>query len=151
MRRPLAGLCCAVCCTLGGGVEDATLTNITDELIDRDRSPKVPDPEPTPRHPRSAADRFCLFSRAGIAGSGCAHAAATPGRRPRTGAAPRARRSAIAWGVVGRAILVSNNYITPEEGAYAFETPCATTALHSGYIPIPGAMVTDLVRTQPVV
>jgi polyketide synthase 5 len=132
-------------------VEDATLENITDKLIDRDWAPKVYGAWNL--HTATAGqplDWFCLFSSAaalvGSPGQG-AYAAAnswldgfTHWRRaqglPATG---------IAWGVwgnIGRATAVAEAIeiaITPNEGAYAFEALLRHDRAYTGYAPLTGA------------
>ncbi len=114
-------------------VEDATLANITDELIDRDWAPKVYGAwnlhEATVGQP---LDWFCLFSSAaallGSAGQG-AYAAAcswldafTHWRRGQ--GLPATAIAWGAWGEIGRATFLAEGgrttMITPEEGAQAF-------------------------------
>ncbi|WP_373143319.1 SDR family NAD(P)-dependent oxidoreductase, partial [Mycobacterium marinum] len=115
-------------------VEDATLANITDELLDRDWAPKVYGAwhlhQATTDQP---LDWFCSFSSAaamlGSPGQG-AYAAAnswldafTHWRHNQNQPA-----TAIAWGPwaeIGRAIALaesSDAAIAPDEGAYAFQT-----------------------------
>jgi polyketide synthase 5 len=131
-------------------VEDATLTNITDDLIERDWAPKVYGAwnlhVAVAGH---ALDWFCSFSSAaalvGSPGQG-AYAAAnswldafTLWRRARGLPA-----TAIAWGAwaeVGRATAVaagSENSIAPDEGAYAFEALLRHDRAYTGYAPITG-------------
>ena len=133
-------------------VEDATLANITDELIDRDWAPKVNGAwnlhEATVGQP---LDWFCLFSSAaallGSAGQG-AYAAAcswldafTHWRRGQGLPA-----SAIAWGAwaeIGRATFLAEGgrtkMITPEEGAQAFAELLRYDRAYTGYVPTTGA------------
>lgn len=131
-------------------VEDATLTNITDELIERDWAPKVRGAwnlhQATTGQP---LDWFCSFSSAaalvGSPGQG-AYAAAnswldafTYWRR-----AQGLPATAIAWGAwaeIGRATTLAENSdaaIAPEEGAYAFETLLRHDRAYSGYAPTTG-------------
>ncbi len=133
-----------------GVIEDATLTNITDELIERDWMPKVfgawnlhhaLDGQPL--------DWFCSFSSAaalvGSPGQG-AYAAAnswldafTLWRR-----AQRLPATAIAWGAwgqIGRGATLAEGAgfaITPDEGAYAFEALLRHDRACTGYAPITG-------------
>jgi polyketide synthase 5 len=129
-------------------VEDATLTTITDELIERDWAPKVYGVWNL--HSATAGqplDWFCSFSSAaalvGSPGQG-AYAAAnswldafTHWRR-----AQGLPATAIAWGAwaqVGRATAVAASAdvaITSDEGAYAFETLLRHDRGCSGYTPI---------------
>jgi acyl carrier protein len=133
-----------------GVVEDATLENITDELIDRDWAPKVYGAWNL--HTATAGqtlDWFCSFSSAaalvGSPGQG-AYAAAnswldafTHWRR-----AQGLPATAIAWGVwanIGRAADVAEAAeaaITPNEGAYAFEALLRHDRAYTGYAPVTG-------------
>ncbi|HUH71712.1 MAG TPA: sulfolipid-1 biosynthesis phthioceranic/hydroxyphthioceranic acid synthase [Mycobacterium sp.] len=131
-------------------VEDATLTNITDELIDRDWAPKVYGAWNLHQATASAPlDWFCSFSSAaallGSPGQG-AYAAAnswldafTYWRRAQGLAA-----TAIAWGAwaeIGRGAGFaegSGTAITPEEGAYAFEELLRHDRAYTGYSPLIG-------------
>jgi NADPH:quinone reductase-like Zn-dependent oxidoreductase/NAD(P)-dependent dehydrogenase (short-subunit alcohol dehydrogenase family)/acyl carrier protein len=133
-------------------VEDATLTNITDELIDRDWAPKVYGAWHL--HNATAGqplDWFCSFSSAaallGSPGQGAYAApnswldAFTHWRR-----AEDLPATAIAWGAwaeIGRAAFLEGTgetaMITPEEGAYAFETLLRYDRGYCGYVPIIGA------------
>jgi polyketide synthase 5 len=132
-------------------VEDATLSNITDALIDRDWAPKVYGAwnlhHATADEP---LDWFCSFSSAaallGSPGQG-AYAAAnswldgfTHWRR--TQGLPA---SAIAWGAwdqIGRGAGLAEGgdttMIAPEEGAYAFEALLRHDRAYTGYISITG-------------
>jgi NADPH:quinone reductase-like Zn-dependent oxidoreductase/NAD(P)-dependent dehydrogenase (short-subunit alcohol dehydrogenase family)/acyl carrier protein len=132
-------------------VEDATLTNITDELIDRDWAPKVYGAWYL--HRASAGqplDWFCSFSSAaallGSPGQG-AYAAAnswldlfTHWRR-----AQGLPATAIAWGPwaeIGRAVFLAEGgtaMIDPEEGAHAFQTLLRYDRTYTGYTPTTGA------------
>jgi polyketide synthase 5 len=128
-------------------VEDATLPNITDELIERDWAPKVYGAWNL--HTATATqplDWFCSFSSAaalvGSPGQG-AYAAAnswldafTHWRR-----AQGLPATAIAWGAwaeVGRATALAESAdaaITPDEGAYAFKMLLSYDRAYSGYAP----------------
>lgn len=143
-------------------VEDATLTNITDELIEHDWAPKVGGAwnvhQATSGQP---LDWFCLFSSAaalmGSPGQG-AYAAANSWldafsywRR-----AQGLPATAIAWGAwadIGRATALAQRAevaITPDEGAYAFETLLRHDRAYSGYAPILGtAGLMDVTRRSP--
>jgi polyketide synthase 5 len=132
-------------------VEDATLNNISDELIDRDWAPKVYGAwnlhHATADQP---LDWFCSFSSAaallGSRGQG-AYAAAnswldafTHWRRGQGLPA-----SAIAWGAwdqIGRGAGLAKGgettMIAPEEGAYAFEVLLRHDRAYTGYISITG-------------
>jgi len=135
---------------LAAVVEDATLSNMTDELIERDWAPKVYGAWNL--HTAIAGqplDWFCSFSSAaalvGSPGQG-AYAAAnswldafTLWRR-----AQGLPASAIAWGAwaeVGRATAVAASAevaIAPEEGAYALEVLLRHDRGYTGYAPITG-------------
>jgi acyl carrier protein/NAD(P)-dependent dehydrogenase (short-subunit alcohol dehydrogenase family) len=132
-------------------VEDATLTNITDALIDRDWAPKVYGAwnlhHATADEP---LDWFCSFSSAaallGSRGQG-AYAAAnswldgfTHWRR--TQGLPA---TAIAWGAwdqIGRGAGLAEGgettMIAPEDGAYAFEALLRHDRAYTGYVSIAG-------------
>jgi acyl carrier protein len=129
-------------------VEDATLTNITDELIDRDWAPKVNGAwnlhEATTAQP---LDWFCSFSSAaalvGSPGQG-AYAAANSwldafSRWRRAQGLPA---TAIAWGAwseIGRAKTLAEGAdiaITPDDGAYAFEALLRHDRAYTAYAPI---------------
>lgn len=133
---------------LAAVVEDATLANITPEIIDHDWAPKVYGAwhlhEATAGEP---LDWFCSFSSAaalvGSPGQG-AYAAAnswldafTHWRR--TQGLPA---TAVAWGAwsrIGRGVEFAENAqaaIAPEEGAHAFETLLRHDRAHTGYAPI---------------
>ncbi len=131
-------------------VEDATLTNITDDIIERDWAPKVYGAwnlhEATAGH---ELDWFCVFSSAaalvGSPGQG-AYAAAnswvdafTHWRR-----AHGLPATTIAWGAwaeIGRgtAMAAGDASIAPDEGAYAFESLLRYKRGYTGYAPIMGA------------
>jgi polyketide synthase 5 len=131
-------------------VEDATLTNITGELIDHDWAPKVYGAwnlhTATTDQP---LDWFCSFSSAaalvGSPGQG-AYAAAnswldgfTAWRRVQGLPA-----TAIAWGAwakIGRATALAEGSgiaIAPDDGAYAFEALLRHDRSYTGYAPIVG-------------
>ncbi|MEB3072027.1 sulfolipid-1 biosynthesis phthioceranic/hydroxyphthioceranic acid synthase [[Mycobacterium] vasticus] len=132
-------------------VEDATLSNITDELIERNWAPKVYGAWHL--HQATAAqplDWFCSFSSAaallGSPGQG-AYAAAnswldafTHWRR-----AQGLPATAIAWGPwakVGRAAALADSghaMISPDEGAYAFEVLLRHDRGYTGYAPTVGS------------
>jgi polyketide synthase 5 len=133
---------------LAAVVEDATLTNITDELIERDWAPKVYGAWNL--HTATAGqplDWFCSFSSAaalvGSPGQG-AYAAAnswldafTHWRR-----AEGLPATAIAWGAwaqIGRAAALAEGAdvaIARDEGAYAFEALLRHDRAYTGYTPI---------------
>ena len=132
-------------------VDDATLTNITDELIERDWAPKVYGAWNL--HAATAdqpLDWYCSFSSAaalvGSPGQG-AYAAAnswldafTHWRR-----AQGLPATAIAWGPwaqIGRATALAESSdvaIRPNEGAYAFEALLRHDRAYTGYAPITGS------------
>lgn len=132
-------------------VVDATLANLTDEVIDRDWAPKVYGAWNL--HHATAGqplDWFCCFSSAaalvGSAGQG-AYAAANSW----VDAFTVWRRSlglpalAIAWGPwgeVGRATHLAaggrTDMITPDEGAYAFQELLRYNRGYTGYVPTTG-------------
>ena len=121
-------------------VEDATLTNITDDLIDRDWAPKVYGAwnlHQATREPRSL-DWFCLFSSAaallGSPGQG-AYAAAnswldafTHWRRAQ--GLPATAIAWGAWGEIGRARAMADDAhrLLPTRAPTPSRHCCATTA-----------------------
>jgi polyketide synthase 5 len=143
-------------------VEDATLTNTTDELIEHDWAPKVYGAWNL--HTATAGqplDWFCSFSSAaamvGSPGQD-AYAAANSWLDAFT----RWRRAqglpatAIAWGAwakVGRATALAESAdlsIAPDEGAYAFETLLRHDRAHTGYAPLMGMpWVTAFAQRSP--
>nr|WP_081287316.1 type I polyketide synthase [Mycobacterium asiaticum] len=145
--RPLRGVLHAAAV-----VEDATLANVTDELLARDWVPKVHGAwhlhQATADQP---LDWFCSFSSAaalfGSPGQG-AYAAANSwldgfAHWQRSQGRPA---TAIAWGAwaeIGRGAGLANGsgttMISPEEGAYAFETLLRHTRCYSGYAPMSGS------------
>ena len=129
-------------------VEDATLTNITDELINRDWAPKALGAWNLHRATESAAlDWFCSFSSAaalvGSPGQG-AYAAANSWLDGFTNWRRDAGLPAtsIAWGAwseigAGQAMAEqAEGAIEPDEGAYAFETLLRYDRAYTGYAPI---------------
>ncbi len=132
-------------------VEDATLPNITGELIERNWAPKVHGAWNL--HAATAdqpLDWFCSFSSAaalvGSPGQG-AYAAAnswvdafTHWRRSQGCAA-----TSIAWGAwatIGRAAALAERAdvaISPDDGVYAFETLLRHDRTYTGYAPVTGA------------
>ena len=144
-------------------IEDATLSNITDELIERDWAPKVYGAwhlhQATAGQP---LDWFCSLSSSaallGSPGQG-AYAAAnswldafTHWRR-----AQGLPASAIAWGAwadIGRAAVLAESgdtiMITPDEGAYAFDVLLRHTRGYTGYTPVVGSpWLTALAQRSP--
>jgi len=135
---------------LAAVVEDATLVNITDEIIERDWAPKVYGAWNV--HVATAdqpLDWFCSFSSAaalvGSPGQG-AYAAAnswldafTLWRRVQ--GLPATSIAWGAWAEVGRATAVAASAdvaITADEGAYAFEVLLRHDRDYTGYAPITG-------------
>src|SRR5246127_294684 len=131
-------------------IEDATLTNITDELIERDWAPKVYGAWNL--HTATAGqplDWFCSFSSAaalvGSPGQGAYAAAnswldAFAGWRRAQGL-PATAIAWGAWGQIGRATALAEGAdvaIDPEEGAYAFEALLRHDRAYTGYAPITG-------------
>jgi polyketide synthase 5 len=132
-------------------VEDATLTNITDELIDRDWAPKVYGAWHL--HTATAAqplDWFCSFSSAaallGSPGQG-AYAAAnswldafTHWRRAQN--LPATAIAWGAWGEIGRGAVLAEGgataMISPDEGGYAFQALLRHDRGYTGYAPLTG-------------
>ncbi|MHA7651303.1 sulfolipid-1 biosynthesis phthioceranic/hydroxyphthioceranic acid synthase [Mycobacterium sp. ML4] len=131
-------------------VEDAVLTNITEELLERDWAPKVYGAW----HLHEACaeielDWFCSFSSAaallGSPGQG-AYAAAnswldafTYWRRAQ--GLPATSIAWGAWGEIGRGADFaegSGAAIAPDEGVYAFETLLRHDRAYSGYSPLIG-------------
>ncbi|MBI3215246.1 MAG: type I polyketide synthase [Mycobacterium sp.] len=143
-------------------VEDATLENITGELIDRDWAPKVYGAwhlhQATLEQP---LDWFCTFSSAaalvGSPGQG-AYAAANSWvdgftRWRRAHGLPATAIAWGAWGDVGRGADFAESTdaaIDPHEGAYAFETLLRHDRGYTGYAPIAGTpWLTDFAKRSP--
>ena len=147
---------------LAAVVEDATLANITDELIEHDWAPKVNGAWNL--HAAAAEqplDWFCSFSSAaalvGSPGQG-AYAAANSWldafslwRR-----AQGLPATAIAWGAwahIGRATALAAGAdlsIAPDEGAYAFEALLRHDRAYTGYAPLVGTpWLTALAQRSP--
>jgi polyketide synthase 5 len=129
-------------------VENATLTNITDELIERDWAPKVYGAWRL--HEATGAidlDWFCLFSSAaallGSPGQG-AYAAANSwldafAHWRRAQGLPATVIAWGAWAEIGRGAEFaesSGGAITPDEGAYAFEQLLRHDRVYTGYSPL---------------
>lgn len=133
-------------------VEDATLANITDELIDKDWAPKVNGVWNLHRATAGQPlDWFCSFSSIaalfGSAGQGAYAAASswldafTHWRRNQ--GLPTNTIAWGAWGEIGRATFLGaggrTTMIAPEEGARAFETLLRHDRGYTGYVPTTGA------------
>ena len=132
-------------------VEDATLTNITDDLIDRDWAPKVYGAWHL-HHATAdqALDWFCAFSSAaallGSPGQG-AYAAANSwldafAHWRRAQGLPATVIAWGAWAEIGRAAFLEEGGTTmigPAEGAHAFETLLRYDRPYTGYTPTKGA------------
>ena len=144
-------------------VEDAILTNITDDLIERDWAPKVYGAWHLHRATTTQPlDWFCSFSSAaallGSPGQG-AYAAAnswldafTQWRR-----AQGLPANAVAWAAwdeigAGKHLAATGEtaMISPEEGAHAFEALLRHDRSYSGYAPVIGTpWLTDLAARSP--
>ncbi len=146
-----------------GVIEDATLPNITDELIDRDWAPKVYGAwhlhQATTNQP---LDWFCSFSSAaalvGSPGQG-AYAAANSWldaftRWRRAHGLPASAIAWGAWGEIGRAAFLAEGngaaMITPNDGAHAFEALLRHDRTYTGYLPfIGGPWLVALAQRSP--
>ncbi|MCU1694615.1 MAG: mycocerosic acid synthase [Mycobacterium sp.] len=133
-----------------GVIEDAMLSNITDELIERDWAPKVYGAWNL--HGATAGeplDWFCSFSSAaalvGSPGQG-AYAAANSwldafARWRRDQGLPANTIAWGAWAQIGRGTTMAASAevaIAPDEGAYAFEALLRHDRAYGGYGPIAG-------------
>ncbi|GAY18386.1 type I polyketide synthase [Mycobacterium sp. shizuoka-1] len=144
-------------------VEDAILTNISDELIDRDWAPKVYGAWHLHRATTAQPlDWFCSFSSAaalmGSPGQG-AYAAAnswldgfTHWRRSQ--GLPATAIAWAAWDEIGAgkhlAAAGDTAMISPDEGAHAFEALLRHDRAYSGYAPVIGTpWLTDLAARSP--
>ncbi len=131
-------------------VEDATLTNITDDLVERDWAPKVYGAwnlhQATASEP---LDWFCCFSSA-AALVGSPGQAAYAAANSWVDAFMHWRRaqgllsSSIAWGAwaeIGRGTVLAEGdaAILPDEGAFAFDAILRYDRVYTGYAPILGA------------
>jgi polyketide synthase 5 len=143
-------------------VEDATLENITEELIERDWAPKVRGAWHL--HEASAEqplDWFCSFSSAaalvGSPGQG-AYAAAnswldafTQWRKSQ--GLPATSIAWGAWAEIGAGTTFaeeSGDAIQPEEGAYAFEALLRHNRAYTGYAPVIGSpWLTEFAQRSP--
>jgi NADPH:quinone reductase-like Zn-dependent oxidoreductase/acyl carrier protein len=144
-------------------VDDATLENITDELIERDWAPKVHGAwylhEATRHQP---LDWFCSFSSAavllGSPGQG-AYAAANSWLDVFTAWQRRqgVPATAVAWGAwadIGRGAGVAQRgdvtMIKPQDGAYAFRALLRHDRGYTGYLPVTGMpLLTALATRSP--
>ena len=144
-------------------VDDATLGNITDELIERDWAPKV---RGAWYLHRAATDQpldwFCNFSSAavllGSPGQG-AYAAANSWLDAFTSwqRSQGVPASAIAWGAwadIGRGAGVAQRgdvtMISPEDGGYAFRELLRHDRGYTGYLPLTGMpLLTALAARSP--
>ncbi len=144
-------------------VEDATLTNITDDLVERDWAPKVYGAWHLHRATTTEPlDWFCSFSSAaallGSPGQG-AYAAAnswldafTQWRRSH--GLPATAVAWAAWDEIGAgkhlAASGTTTMIKPDEGAQAFEALLAHNRAVTGYVPVIGTpWLTDLAARSP--
>jgi polyketide synthase 5 len=129
-------------------VENATLTNITDESIGSDWAPKVHGAWRLHDATKAAdLDWFCLFSSAaallGSPGQG-AYAAANSwldafAHWRRAQGLPATAIAWGAWGEIGRGTRFAEDSgaaITPDEGAYAFEELLRHDRGYTGYSPL---------------
>lgn len=143
-------------------VEDATLSSITDELVERDWSPKVYGAwnlhEATTGRP---LDWFCSFSSAaalvGSPGQG-AYAAANSwlDAFAHWRKAQGLPATAIAWGAwseIGQGQNLAQDEamaIQPDDGAYAFDALLRHDRTHTGYAPVAGApWLASFAKTRP--
>jgi polyketide synthase 5 len=130
-------------------VEDAILTNITDELVERNWAPKVYGAWKLHQATESEPlDWFCSFSSAaalvGSPGQG-AYASANSWvdafmNWRRAQGLPATTIAWGAWAEIGRgtALAEGDAAILPDEGAYAFETVLRHDRVYSGYAPVLG-------------
>ncbi len=143
-------------------VEDATLSSITDELVERDWSPKVYGAwnlhDATTGQP---LDWFCSFSSAaalvGSPGQG-AYAAANSwlDAFAHWRKAQGLPATAIAWGAwseIGQGQNLAQDEamaIQPDDGAYAFDALLRHDRTHTGYAPVAGApWLASFAKTRP--
>lgn len=133
-------------------VEDATIANVTDELLQRDWAPKVIGAWNLHQATISAPlDWFCVFSSAaallGSPGQG-AYAAANSWLDAfaywrRAQALPATSIAWGAWAEIGRGASLAakgdTTMIAPDEGAHAFEALLRHARIYSGYAPITGS------------
>ncbi|MHC9294297.1 sulfolipid-1 biosynthesis phthioceranic/hydroxyphthioceranic acid synthase [Mycobacterium sp. LTG2003] len=148
-----------------GVIEDAALTNITDDLIERDWAPKVHGAWNLHKALQDAGidslDWFCSFSSAaalvGSPGQG-AYAAANSwldafSSWRRAQGLPATTIAWGAWAQVGRGAELaekSDAGIDPDEGAYAFEALLHHDRVYTGYAPVSDApWLTALAERSP--
>ena len=163
-RPPPPGFRCAVSCMPRPWSTDATLTNITDELIDRDWAPKVYGAwhlhQATAEQP---LDWFCSFSSA-AALLGSPARARTPAANSWLDAFTHWRRTqglpatAIAWGAwaeIGRGAGLGGRGQTDDDHSrprarYAFRTLLRHDRTYTGYLPLTGSpWLTALAARSP--
>ena len=133
-----------------GVIDDATLPNITDDMIERDWAPKVHGAWNL--HTATVGEQldwFCSFSSAaalvGSPGQG-AYAAANSwldafSRWRRAQGLPANTIAWGAWAQIGRGTALAASAevaISPDEGAYAFEALLRHDRAYGGYAPIAG-------------
>jgi polyketide synthase 5 len=134
-----------------GVIEDATLANITDEIIEHDWAPKVYGAWNLHQALREQPlDWFCSFSSVaalvGSPGQGAYAAAnswldAFAGWRRAQGQ-PASTIGWGAWAQIGRGTGLAEgagDAIDPDEGAYAFDALLRHDRAYSGYAPVVGA------------
>lgn len=143
-------------------IDDATLCNITDDLLDRDWAPKALGAWHLHEATATASlDWFCAFSSAaamvGSPGQG-AYAAANSwldsfARWRRAKGLPAQVVAWGAWAQIGAGQAMADNdgmAIEPDDGAYAFDTLMRHTRVYSGYAPVAGAAwLTAFAQTSP--
>ncbi len=143
-------------------IEDATLANVTDELIERDWSPKAYGAWNL--HGATAdqpLDWFCSFSSAaalvGSPGQG-AYAAANSWldaftRWRRAHGLPATAIAWGAWGQIGRGTELAESTgaaIAPDEGAYALDSLLRYDRAYTGYTPTGGGTwLTEFAERSP--
>ena len=133
-------------------VEDATLENITDELIDRDWAPKAYGAWNLHQASKGSDSRWTGSARSPRRPRWWARLARARMPRPTagwtrspTGGGPKACRPRRSHGEsgasIGRAAAVAeaaDTAITPNEGAYAFEALLRHDRAYTGYAPMTG-------------
>ena len=145
-------------------VEDATLTNITDELIDRDWAPKVYGAWNLHQRHGQPATGLVLLVLLGGRPAGLARVRA-PTPRPTAGWTPspagaalrafrpprsRGERGARSGAARSWQKATGTTMITPDEGAYAFQALLRHDRAYTGYAPIIGTpWLTALAQRSP--